>query len=72
VQEACNAADTQLAVFPAQEGDEEASYATSVALDSLGGKLMRLNVRKRPGFEDEDVLGEPGEGRNSDGADYPT
>ena len=31
---------------------------TRVSIDSLAGKAMRLDVRKRPGLEDEDVLGE--------------
>lgn len=29
---------------------------TTVAIDSLGGQMLRLHLRKRPGFEDEDVL----------------
>lgn len=36
----------------------EGPARTRVSIDSLAGKVMRLNVRKRPGFEDEDVLGE--------------
>ena len=45
---------------------------TRVAIDSLAGKAMRLNVRKRPGFEDEDVLGDAeGGAAGGDGGDYP-
>ncbi len=31
--------------------------STRVSIDSLGGRSMRLNLHKRPGMEDEDVLG---------------
>lgn len=31
--------------------------STRVSIDSLGGRSMRLNLQKRPGMEDEDVLG---------------
>lgn len=37
--------------------EEESVTSTRVCIDSLGGRSMRLNLRKRPGMEDEDVLG---------------
>ena len=38
---------------------------TTVAIDSLGGKMLRLHLRKRPGFQDEDVL----EGAETEGGE---
>ncbi|BDA49281.1 UDP-glucose:glycoprotein glucosyltransferase 1 [Coccomyxa sp. Obi] len=37
--------------------EEENVISTRVSIDSLGGRSMRLNLHKRPGMEDEDVLG---------------
>ncbi len=45
-----------------QEAGEEGAISTGVSIDSLGGRTMRLNLRKRPGFEGEDVLGTGSEG----------
>lgn len=38
--------------------EEEGVTSTRVSIDSLGGRSMRLNLRKRAGMEDEDVLGD--------------
>lgn len=44
-------------------GDEEGGpISTQVSIDSLGGRTMRLNLRKRQGFEEEDVLGSDSDG----------
>lgn len=55
------------AVENQDDGEQEgaAAYSTAVALDSLGGRILRLNLRKRPGHEDDDVLGEPDDGSSS-------
>ena len=48
-----------------REQGEAAAHSTAVALDSLSGRIMRLNVRKRPGHEQDDVLGDPEDGSSS-------
>lgn len=45
-----------------QAAGGEGPVSATVSIDSLGGRSMRLFLRKRPGFENEDVLGSGGEG----------
>ena len=50
----------------AQDNGMEGVVRTRVSIDSLAGKAMRLNVRKRPGLEGEDVLGEAEDAAGAD------